>query len=566
MKFEDYISGEPLLSNGAKGTLLPKRHTIFICAAIVTITLTAIAATIPADASSDALFANTSDTSEDLILIDDGSGDDMVLPENSLTDALFPNLNNSSVKTYAVGNQLVEIDDKGVALDDMEESIPEEILANSDDALERKVRKLAEEEEGSLAPNKWYTETISKGDTISSIFSDLNIPAATLALIRHTPNLPKDFDNLQIGDNLSFLIDDDNRLLSFVKQKKDSQYRFTRSSSDETDFALNEEKIGAHEKIDTKTLLAQAKATLSKMSKEQQKAVKENPQGSLLADASKTAKEVKKAKPNVRGRLVVFNVKKGQSFETAARGSGLSYSEISQIINLFKGRIQFSRHIQAGDSMRVLFSDSNGKGSINAVEFKLARLGTVATYRNLTDNRYYDENGPAVTKKTTFKRIPINGNVRISSQFNPNRRHPVTGRVRPHNGTDFAVRVGTKIVAPANGIVETARYSKSAGYFIVLNHADGYSTVYMHLSKLNVKPGQSVKIGQEIARSGNTGLSTGPHLHYELRRNGRPVNAMRVNLPTQSVSQASRNQLQRFKNNVAQFKKDLYNSRLTARN
>ena len=233
---------------------------------------------------------------------------------------------------------------------------------------------------------------------------------------------------------------------------------------------------------------------------------------------------------------------------------------------MFKGRIQFSRHIQPGDSMRVLFSNSKGKGSINAVEFKLSRLGKVATYRNLTDNRYYDENGPAAAKKATFKRIPLEGNVRISSQFNPNRRHPVTGRIRPHNGTDFAVRVGTRVIAPSSGVVETARYSRSAGYFIVLNHANGYSTVYMHLSKLNVKPGQRVKMGQVIARSGNTGISTGPHLHYELRRNGRPVNAMRVKLPSSGVSSATTRQIQRFKNNVAQFKKDLYNSRLMAQN
>ena len=204
--------------------------------------------------------------------------------------------------------------------------------------------------------------------------------------------------------------------------------------------------------------------------------------------------------------------------------------------------------------------------TINAVEFKLSRLGKVATYRNLTDNRYYDENGPAAAKKATFKRIPLEGNVRISSQFNPNRRHPVTGRIRPHNGTDFAVRVGTRVIAPSSGVVETARYSRSAGYFIVLNHANGYSTVYMHLSKLNVKPGQRVKMGQVIARSGNTGISTGPHLHYELRRNGRPVNAMRVKLPSSGVSSATTRQIQRFKNNVAQFKKDLYNSRLMAQN
>lgn len=152
----------------------------------------------------------------------------------------------------------------------------------------------------------------------------------------------------------------------------------------------------------------------------------------------------------------------------------------------------------------------------------------------------------------------------ISSQFNPQRRHPVTGKVRPHNGTDFAVRVGTPIVSPADGIVEIAKYSRSAGYYIVLRHRGGYSTVYMHLSKLNVKAGQRVKIGETIARSGNTGISTGPHLHYELRLNNKPINAMRVTLPAnEEVAQKNR---QRFANNVAIFKKELYQDDLITKN
>uniref|UniRef100_UPI0023F82A92 peptidoglycan DD-metalloendopeptidase family protein n=1 Tax=Succinatimonas hippei TaxID=626938 RepID=UPI0023F82A92 len=349
-------------------------------------------------------------------------------------------------------------------------------------------------------------------------------------------------------------------------------------------FILTKEALNAHTAVSTVKLLAEAKQELKKLNKDTPAAeMQDNSQGSLLAEAKKKADALEQEAAQAaadsktpesthdklfasRGRLVVVNIEKGQTFAEAAYNCGLSYSEIYKIIGLFKGRIQFSRHIQPGDSMRVLFSNSKGKGSINAVEFKLSRLGKVATYRNLTDNRYYDENGPAAAKKATFKRIPLEGNVRISSQFNPNRRHPVTGRIRPHNGTDFAVRVGTRVIAPSSGVVETARYSRSAGYFIVLNHANGYSTVYMHLSKLNVKPGQRVKMGQVIARSGNTGISTGPHLHYELRRNGRPVNAMRVKLPSSGVSSATTRQIQRFKNNVAQFKKDLYNSRLMAQN
>ena len=181
------------------------------------------------------------------------------------------------------------------------------------------------------------------------------------------------------------------------------------------------------------------------------------------------------------------------------------------------------------------------------------------------DDKYYDERGYN-SSTSTFRRFPLDGKVVISSQFNPNRRHPVTGKVRPHNGTDFAVRVGTPVISPADGVVEIAKYSRSAGYYVVIRHRGSYSTVYMHLSKILVKPGQSVRIGQTIARSGNTGISTGPHLHYELRRNNHPINAMRVTLPANDDTTVAKKNRQRFESNVALFKKELYEDSLVAQN
>ncbi|EQA14930.1 peptidase M23 family protein, partial [Glaesserella parasuis SW140] len=116
--------------------------------------------------------------------------------------------------------------------------------------------------------------------------------------------------------------------------------------------------------------------------------------------------------------------------------------------------------------------------------------------------------------------------------FNPRRLHPVTRRVAPHKGVDFAVRSGTPIIAPADGVVEHIAYqANGAGRYIKLRHGGQYTTVYMHLSRSLVKVGQSVKKGQRIALSGNTGRSTGAHLHYEFHINGRPVNPMTVKLP-----------------------------------
>ena len=120
---------------------------------------------------------------------------------------------------------------------------------------------------------------------------------------------------------------------------------------------------------------------------------------------------------------------------------------------------------------------------------------------------------------------------RVSSGFSPRRRNPVTGVVMPHNGTDFAVRVGTPVLATGSGVVVKATSHRAAGRYIILRHNGKYSTQYMHLSKLLVKPGQKVKQGQTIGLSGNTGRSTGPHLHYEFRVNDRAVDPMRVDLP-----------------------------------
>ena len=128
-------------------------------------------------------------------------------------------------------------------------------------------------------------------------------------------------------------------------------------------------------------------------------------------------------------------------------------------------------------------------------------------------------------------RYPIPSQRRVSSGFSPNRRNPVTGRVQPHNGTDFSVRVGTPVLSTGDGIVIKATSHRDMGRHIVIRHGGKYTTVYMHMSKLLVKVGQKVKQGQKIGLSGNTGRSTGPHLHYEFRINNRPVNAMRVDLP-----------------------------------
>lgn len=120
--------------------------------------------------------------------------------------------------------------------------------------------------------------------------------------------------------------------------------------------------------------------------------------------------------------------------------------------------------------------------------------------------------------------FPIDKKYPITSRYNKNRVHPVLKKKRPHNGIDFGAPKGTPVYAPADGIVEIVRSSKSAGNWVMINHQNGYKSVYMHFDKFGVKEGQQVKRGQVIGYIGNTGYSTGPHLHYEVRHNNVPVN------------------------------------------
>jgi murein DD-endopeptidase MepM/ murein hydrolase activator NlpD len=125
--------------------------------------------------------------------------------------------------------------------------------------------------------------------------------------------------------------------------------------------------------------------------------------------------------------------------------------------------------------------------------------------------------------------LPVDG--RLTGGFSQSRRHPVTGRRRPHEGLDVAARSGTPIVATAAGRVSVAGRRGAYGLLVELDHGRGLRTRYAHASRIHVRPGQRVERGDTIARVGSTGLSTGPHVHYEVLKDGRPVNPADFLLP-----------------------------------
>ena len=232
------------------------------------------------------------------------------------------------------------------------------------------------------------------------------------------------------------------------------------------------------------------------------------------------------------------------SFYQSARQVGLSDADILTVQQLFRQRINFSRDIQAGDRFEVVRSDNYvGSEATGLSRIEAVRLFNRAKQHSafLHDNgQYYAANGDSLER--SFMRIPLAQKYRITDAFNPRRLHPVTGKVRPHNGTDFATPIGTPVLASADGVVIRVEKHPYAGRYIEIQHQGQYKSRYLHLRSALVRPGQRVAKGQRIALSGASGRVTGAHLHYELHLNNRPVNPMTADIPLASpLAPASRN-------------------------
>ncbi|WP_290369172.1 peptidoglycan DD-metalloendopeptidase family protein [Vibrio hippocampi] len=220
------------------------------------------------------------------------------------------------------------------------------------------------------------------------------------------------------------------------------------------------------------------------------------------------------------------------SFSGSANKMGLGPRDIDQVVTLLKDKLNFARDLRAGDRFEVVTSkqsvDGVDTGASEIQAIKIFNRGKLYSAYLHSNGQYYDASGESLQR--AFIRYPVKNN-RITSSFNPNRKHPVTGRVAPHNGTDFGVSTGTNVYTTGDGVVSMVRNHPYAGKYVVVDHGGPYKTRYLHLSKILVRKGQKVTRGQRIGLSGATGRVTGPHLHYELIVRGRPVNAMRANIP-----------------------------------
>ncbi|WP_261818060.1 peptidoglycan DD-metalloendopeptidase family protein [Vibrio gallicus] len=220
------------------------------------------------------------------------------------------------------------------------------------------------------------------------------------------------------------------------------------------------------------------------------------------------------------------------SFSTSAHKLGLSSTEIEEISNLLKDKLNFVKELRAGDKFsivhKVQYIDGQETGNREVEAINIYNQGRVISAYLHNNGQFFDENGDSLQR--AFDRYPSKYH-RITSPFNPHRLHPVTGRLAPHNGTDFGAPLGSEVHATGDGKVIMIRNHPYAGKYIVLEHGPIYKTRYLHLSKILVKKGQKVKRGDIIALSGATGRVTGPHLHFELLVRNRPVNAVTANIP-----------------------------------
>lgn len=219
------------------------------------------------------------------------------------------------------------------------------------------------------------------------------------------------------------------------------------------------------------------------------------------------------------------------SFVSSAAAAGLSRAEINAVTKALQWQLDF-RKLQKGDQFAVLITHEQFRGKNEQSQLLGVRIrssGKDYYAIRAEDGKFYDRQGSGLARG--FMRLPTIKQFRISSGFNPRRLNPVTGRVAPHRGIDFPMPVGTPVLAVGDGEVVAAKFGSDTGYYVAIRHGRQYTTRYMHLKKLLVKPGQKVKRGDRIALSGNTGRSTGPHLHYELWTNNQAVNPLTAKLP-----------------------------------
>ena len=279
--------------------------------------------------------------------------------------------------------------------------------------------------------------------------------------------------------------------------------------------------------------------------------------------------ETTKIKKNFIKNLVYKETIITESLYNSAVNLGIKPNIIIEFARLYGFQVDFQRDIWKNDSFQIIYEEFVNENNmiVDTGEILFANLNLQNTDLQLykfeyEENKidYFDENGKSIKK--TLMKTPING-ARLSSSYGK-RKHPILGYTKMHTGTDFAAPTGTPIMASGDGKVIKAGWCGGGGNCVKLKHNNTYQTVYAHMSKFGrgIKKGVRVKQGQIIGYVGSTGLSTGPHLHYEVIENGKKVNSQKLNLPSGKVLKGE----ERKKFEVSKIKIDVLKSDLISKN
>ena len=256
-------------------------------------------------------------------------------------------------------------------------------------------------------------------------------------------------------------------------------------------------------------------------------------------DKRKEKIEIKKNITELFKKDIIVESKISNSLYSSAVKAGIEPNIVIEFARIFGFEVDFQRDIRKGDVFEIIFerySDDRNKPiktgkilyaylNVNNQGIKLYRFNKKGSVG------FYDDKGKSIVK--ALMKTPING-ARLSSSYGK-RKHPILGYTRKHNGTDFAAPTGTPIMASGTGTVIKAGRCGGGGNCIKIRHNNSYQTVYAHLSKFATRKGRRVTQGQIIGYVGSTGMSTGPHLHYEVHFNGKPINSQKLKLPSGKI-------------------------------
>lgn len=337
--------------------------------------------------------------------------------------------------------------------------------------------------------------TVTSGDTLSTLFARVGLNATALHEAIDSSKDAKRFSRLNVGQTLDFKLTADGKLEQLSSRLNDLEsISLTR---DDKGFSFKRELV----KPDVRTSYA-------------------------------------------RG---VIN----SSLFLSAKRAGLPHSLTMDLANVFGYDIDFAQDLREGDEFEVIYEEHtvNGKtvGNGNILSARFTNRGKSYTAVRYTNKQgvtsYYNADGMSMRK--AFIRTPVDF-ARISSKFSLGRKHPILNKIRAHKGVDYAAPRGTPIKAAGDGRVLLAGRKGGYGNAVVIQHGNSYRTLYGHMQGFakGVRTGVNVKQGQIIGYIGTTGLSTGPHLHYEFQVNGQHVDPLGQKLPM--ADPIANNEKQRF--------------------